>query len=106
MLRGLTFNLRLYIRISCRGSKSPVFARFQKINAIFQKTTTLLVIYSRTQAVTKISCMANSNYEQQYKRKVIDFFNSRTSYDNDYTIRRTVPLLELVPLKKDKKYWI
>jgi arsenite methyltransferase len=47
--------------------------------------------------------MANSEYEQQYKRKVIDFFNSRTTYDNDYTIRRAVPLLELVPLKKGQK---
>lgn len=47
--------------------------------------------------------MANSEYEQQYKRKVIDFFNSRTTYDNDYTIRRAVPLLELVPLKKGQR---
>jgi ubiquinone/menaquinone biosynthesis C-methylase UbiE len=47
--------------------------------------------------------MANSEYEQQYKRKVIDFFNSRTTYDNDYTIRRAVPLLDLVPFKKGEK---
>ncbi|BAZ24907.1 putative methyltransferase [Kalymmatonema gypsitolerans NIES-4073] len=38
--------------------------------------------------------MHNSQYEQQYKKQVIDFFNSRTSYDNDYTIRRALPLLE------------
>ncbi|WP_414586443.1 class I SAM-dependent methyltransferase [Scytonema sp. PCC 10023] len=47
--------------------------------------------------------MHNSQYEQQYKKEVIDFFNSRTSYDNDYTIRRAVPLLELVPLQKGQK---
>ena len=47
--------------------------------------------------------MAHSEYEKQYKRKVIDFFNSRTTYDNDYTIRRAVPLLELVPLQKGQK---
>ncbi|MCP6761622.1 MAG: class I SAM-dependent methyltransferase [Fischerella sp. CENA71] len=47
--------------------------------------------------------MHNNQYEQQYKQKVIDFFNSRTSYDNDYTIRRTLPLLELVKLKKGQK---
>ncbi|BAY45515.1 putative methyltransferase [Scytonema sp. HK-05] len=47
--------------------------------------------------------MHNSQYEQQYKKEVIDFFNSRTSYDNDYTIRRALPLLELVPLQKGQK---
>lgn len=47
--------------------------------------------------------MHNNQYEQQYKQQVIDFFNSRTSYDNDYTIRRTLPLLELVKLKKGQK---
>jgi protein-L-isoaspartate(D-aspartate) O-methyltransferase len=47
--------------------------------------------------------MHNSQYEQQYKQEVIDFFNSRTSYDNDYTIRRTLPLLELAQLQKGQK---
>jgi arsenite methyltransferase len=47
--------------------------------------------------------MIYANYEQEYKRKVIDFFNSRTTYDNNYTIRRAIPLLELVPLKKGQK---
>ncbi|MFB2770579.1 class I SAM-dependent methyltransferase [Pelatocladus sp. BLCC-F211] len=47
--------------------------------------------------------MHNNQYEQQYKQKVIDFFNSRTSYDNDYTIRRALPLLELVKLKQGQK---
>ncbi|MBE9036419.1 class I SAM-dependent methyltransferase [aff. Roholtiella sp. LEGE 12411] len=47
--------------------------------------------------------MQNSQYEQQYKKKVIDFFNSRTTYDNDYTIHRALPLLELIKLQKGKK---
>jgi protein-L-isoaspartate(D-aspartate) O-methyltransferase len=47
--------------------------------------------------------MQNSQYEQQYKQEVIDFFNSRTTYDNDYTIRRALPLLDLVPLQKKQK---
>jgi len=47
--------------------------------------------------------MLNSEYEQQYKQEVIDFFNSRTTYDNDYTIRRALPLLELVPLQNKQK---
>ncbi|EHC18876.1 protein-L-isoaspartate(D-aspartate) O-methyltransferase [Fischerella thermalis JSC-11] len=49
----------------------------------------------------KILC--TTTYEQQYKQEVINFFNSRTSYDNDYTIRRTLPLLELVHLQKGQK---
>lgn len=47
--------------------------------------------------------MQNSQYEQQYKQEVIDFFNSRTTYDNDYTIGRALPLLDLVPLQKKQK---
>ncbi|MBD2432689.1 MULTISPECIES: class I SAM-dependent methyltransferase [Fischerella] len=47
--------------------------------------------------------MHYNQYEQQYKQEVINFFNSRTSYDNDYTIRRTLPLLELVHLQKGQK---
>ncbi len=47
--------------------------------------------------------MLNSEYEQQYKQEVIDFFNSRTTYDNDYTIRRALPLLELVTLQNKQK---
>ena len=47
--------------------------------------------------------MQNSEYEQQYKKKVIDFFDSRTSYDNDYTIHRALPLLDLVQLQKGQK---
>ncbi|QMS89800.1 class I SAM-dependent methyltransferase [Nostoc edaphicum CCNP1411] len=47
--------------------------------------------------------MQNSEYEQQYKKKVIDFFDSRNSYDNDYTIHRALPLLDLVQLQKGQK---
>jgi arsenite methyltransferase len=47
--------------------------------------------------------MQNSQYEQQYKKKVIDFFNSRTTYDNDYTIHRALPLLELIKLQNRQK---
>jgi protein-L-isoaspartate(D-aspartate) O-methyltransferase len=44
-----------------------------------------------------------NQYEQQYKREVIDFFNSRTSYDNEYTIQRSLPLLELIPFQAGQK---
>ncbi|ABA22551.1 Protein-L-isoaspartate(D-aspartate) O-methyltransferase [Trichormus variabilis ATCC 29413] len=47
--------------------------------------------------------MDNREYEQKYKIDVINFFDSRTSYDNDYTIRRALPLLELIPLKTGQK---
>ncbi|NDJ21079.1 class I SAM-dependent methyltransferase [Nostoc sp. B(2019)] len=47
--------------------------------------------------------MQNSQYEQQYKQKVINFFNSRTTYDNDYTIYRALPLLERIQLQKGQK---
>ena len=39
------------------------------------------------------------NYEHRYKRTVINFFDGRTSYDNDSTVKRALPLLELVTLK-------
>lgn len=44
--------------------------------------------------------MESNKYEHLYKQEVINFFNSRTSYDNDYTIRRALPLLEQVELQK------
>ncbi|MFN6515523.1 MAG: class I SAM-dependent methyltransferase [Nostoc sp. CreGUA01] len=47
--------------------------------------------------------MQNNQYEQQYKKKVIDFFDSRTTYDNNYTINRALPLLDLVPLQEGQK---
>ncbi|WP_341526423.1 class I SAM-dependent methyltransferase [Nostoc sp. UHCC 0302] len=47
--------------------------------------------------------MQNSQYEEQYKKQVIDFFDSRTTYDNDYTIHRALPLLKLVTLQKGQK---
>ena len=47
--------------------------------------------------------MNDKQYEQKYKKTVIDFFNSRTSYDNDYTINRTLPILELVQFEKGQK---
>ncbi|MBD2344891.1 class I SAM-dependent methyltransferase [Anabaena subtropica] len=47
--------------------------------------------------------MDNTQYEQTYKTEVINFFNSRSKYDNDYTIRRALPLLELIPLQNGQK---
>ena len=47
--------------------------------------------------------MQNNQYEQQYKREVIDFFNNRISYDNEHTIRRALPLLEIVPVQEGQK---
>ena len=43
--------------------------------------------------------MPSSEYETQYKQTVIDFFNGRTSYDNDYTIRRSLPILDSIELQ-------
>ncbi|MBW4421412.1 MAG: methyltransferase domain-containing protein [Myxacorys californica WJT36-NPBG1] len=47
--------------------------------------------------------MQSSEYETQYKQNVIDFFNSRTSYDNDYTIRRSLPILDLIPFQPGQR---
>lgn len=44
--------------------------------------------------------MESNEYEHLYKQEVINFFNSRTSYDNDYTICRALPLLEQVELQE------
>lgn len=47
--------------------------------------------------------MQNSEYETQYKQTVINFFNGRTSYDNDYTIRRSLPILGLIPFQPGQR---
>jgi ubiquinone/menaquinone biosynthesis C-methylase UbiE len=47
--------------------------------------------------------MQSSEYETQYKQNVIDFFNGRTSYDNDYTIRRSLPILDLIPFQSGQR---
>lgn len=47
--------------------------------------------------------MDNQQYEQTYKQEVIKFFNSRTCYDNDYTISRALPLFDLIPLQSGQQ---
>lgn len=47
--------------------------------------------------------MQSSEYETQYKQNVIDFFNGRTSYDNDYTVRRSLPILDLIPFQPGQR---
>ena len=36
----------------------------------------------------------------EYKQQVTDFFDGRTNYDNDFTYRRAIPLVELSQLQK------
>ena len=43
--------------------------------------------------------MSESAYENNYKKTVTEFFDKRTRYDNDSTIRRALPLLERVELR-------
>lgn len=43
--------------------------------------------------------MISQNYEQKYKQSVVEFFNGRTTYDNEHTIRRALPLLAMVSLQ-------
>jgi len=40
-----------------------------------------------------------TDYERSYKKTVIDFFDGRSRYDNDATLTRALPLLEMVNLK-------
>lgn len=47
--------------------------------------------------------MDNSEYEKQYKQQVTDFFNKRTSYDDDFRFRLALALVDLVPLQKGQK---
>ncbi|KST69233.1 class I SAM-dependent methyltransferase [Mastigocoleus testarum] len=47
--------------------------------------------------------MNQNQYEQQYKQIIIDFFDRRTSYDNEHTISRTLPILKLVRFEKGQK---
>lgn len=46
---------------------------------------------------------ADSTYEQRYKQTVVSFFDGRTSYDNDVTIRRALPLLEMIALEPGQR---
>lgn len=39
-----------------------------------------------------------SSYSDQYRAQVTAFFDGRTPYDNETTIQRALPLLDLVPL--------
>ena len=47
--------------------------------------------------------MNQNQYEQEYKKTVIDFFDSRTSYDNEQTISRTLPILKSVKFEKGQR---
>ncbi|MGC1528664.1 MAG: methyltransferase domain-containing protein [Phormidesmis sp.] len=42
--------------------------------------------------------LKKSDYSRRYQAKVIDYFDGRTRYDNDATIRQALPLLAQVPL--------
>ncbi|MBV6624449.1 MAG: class I SAM-dependent methyltransferase [Rivularia sp. (in: Bacteria)] len=44
--------------------------------------------------------MDNALYEKQYKQQVTEFFNKRTSYDDDFRFRLALALVDLVPLQK------
>jgi len=35
----------------------------------------------------------------EYKQEILDFYQARTSYDNDFTYRRAIPLVELAQLQ-------
>lgn len=35
----------------------------------------------------------------EYKQEILDFYQARTSYDNDFTYRRAIPLVELAHLQ-------
>ena len=43
--------------------------------------------------------MSGADYERSYKKTVVDFFDGRTRYDNESTVKRALPLLEMVTLK-------
>ena len=43
--------------------------------------------------------MPEADYEHTYKKTVADFFDGRTRYDNDVTLKRALPLIEMVSLK-------
>ncbi|MDJ0696446.1 methyltransferase domain-containing protein [Mastigocoleus sp. MO_188.B34] len=47
--------------------------------------------------------MNQNQYEQQYKKTVIDFFDSRIKYDNEHTINRTLPILKSVKFGKGQR---
>jgi protein-L-isoaspartate(D-aspartate) O-methyltransferase len=43
--------------------------------------------------------MAGQTNPNEYKREIIAFYQARTSYDNDFTYRRAIPLVELAHLQ-------
>jgi protein-L-isoaspartate(D-aspartate) O-methyltransferase len=36
----------------------------------------------------------------EYKQEIIAFYETRTNYDNDFTYRRAIPLVELAQLQR------
>ncbi len=47
--------------------------------------------------------MNQNQYEKQYKKTVIDFFDSRIKYDNEHTINRTLPILKSIKFEKGQR---
>ncbi len=42
--------------------------------------------------------MTEQTSANEYKQEIIAFYEARTNYDNDFTYRRAIPLVELAQL--------
>ena len=71
----------------------------EKAGLLYEKRIRVFGLDAVCYATERRTNAAKTDYERNYKKTVIDFFDGRTRYDNDVTVRRALPLLETVTLK-------
>ena len=75
----------------------------EKAGLVYEKRTCVFGLDAVCYAIERRADASKADYERNYKKTVIDFFDGRTRYDNDVTVRRALPLLETVTLKSGQK---
>lgn len=71
----------------------------EKAGLVYEKRIRVFGLDAVCYAIERRVVVSEADYEGSYKRTVIDFFDGRTSYDNDTTVKRALPLLKRVTLK-------
>ena len=75
----------------------------EKAGLAYEKRIRVFGLDAVCYAIERRADALKTDYERNYKKTVVDFFDGRTSYDNDVTVRRALPLLETVTLKPSQQ---
>ena len=75
----------------------------EKAGLAYEKRIRVFGLDAVCYAIKRRTDAQKADYERNYKKTVIDFFDGRTHYDNDVTVRRALPLLETVTLKSGQQ---